>query len=409
MAAGSAAGTRGKCFLCLAAVLILLTFGSRPAAAEPATDAPAGRYPLVADRAVRNIIFLIGDGMGTAQIVAARIRAHGAGGWLAMDRMPVIGHVKTYSADQLVTDSAAAGTALAAAIKTDNMMVAMEPDGTPVRTIMEAAHRKGLATGLVVTATLTHATPAVFAAHLPNRYDEAAVAPQLLNAEVDVLLGGGRSYFLPDNRPGGLRKDGRDIITEAIQGGYRYVDTPQALKKVKSGKLLGLFADGALTTEPPEPSLADMTQRALALLSQNRHGFFVMIEGSQIDWGGHRNNPEQTVRQTLLFDAAVQVAVEFARRDDHTLVVVTADHETGGMAIVGGRLDGSEVEIAWTTHHHTGVDVPIFAFGPHAIDFTGTLDNTDIPQRMARRLGLSLLPGRPLQGKAAANVETVDN
>lgn len=385
MAAGSAAGTRGRRSLCLAAVLILFTFSTRPAAAEPATDAPPGRYPLVADRAVRNIIFLIGDGMGTAQIAAARIRAHGAGGWLAMDRMPVVGHVKTYSADQLVTDSAAAGT------------------------IMEAAHRKGLATGLVVTATLTHATPAVFAAHLPNRYDEAAVAPQLLNAGVDVLLGGGRSYFLPDSRPGGLRQDGRDLITEAVKSGYRYVDTKQALDAVKSGKLLGLFADGALSTEAPEPSLADLTQRALVLLAQRRQGFFVMIEGSQIDWGGHRNDPVQTVRQTLLFDAAVQAAVEFARHDGHTLVVVTADHETGGMAINGGRLDGSEVEIAWTTNHHSGVDVPVFAFGPHAIDFTGTLDNTDIPQRMARRLGLSLLLGGPLQGKAAASVETVDN
>ncbi|MGQ0656935.1 MAG: alkaline phosphatase [Chromatiales bacterium] len=380
-------------WLLLAAAFGLLVAGcERPRSPASLPRQPAHSYPLHNGEAVRNIIYMIGDGMGMGQIVAARMRAHGADGQLALDRMPVLGHITTYSSDELVTDSAAAGTALSTGLKTANRRIAVTPDGQVAYSILEAARDRGLATGLVVTSTITHATPAVFAAHHNNRRDEMTIAIQMLDSGVDVLLGGGRRYFLPESEPGGARVDGRNLLEEARQKGYTIVADAAALAQARGPRLLGLFADAGMTTVSPEPSLAAMAGRALELLSARQRDFFLMIEGSQIDWGGHQNNPDYAIRETLLFDEAVRTAVEFARHDGHTLVVVTADHETGGMAINDGTLDGSRLDIGWTTRKHTGVDVPVFAFGPRAVDFTGVYDNTRIPRLFAEYLGVPDFP-----------------
>ena len=349
-------------------------------------------YPPAPDGPVRNVVLLIGDGMGVSQVTAASIRAGGADGRLYMERMPVVGLAKTHSAGELVTDSAAAATALATGRKTNNGKVSVAPNGKKLLTILEAAARKGMATGLVVTSSITHATPAAFAAHVNSRSDEAEIAAQILNDKVTVLLGGGRSFFLPKSEPGSARNDARNLLAEAKKAGYSVVQDKQQFESAANAPLLGLFQLGALTTHTPEPSLAELTGKAIGLLSRNKTGFFLMVEGSQIDWAAHGGNSDETVRQTLLMDEAVKVALDFAAKDRRTLVLVTADHETGGMAIVGGALDGAKIDVKWLGGSHTAEPAPIYAFGPQARRFTGVLNNTDIPRLLSRLLGVESLP-----------------
>lgn len=349
-------------------------------------------YPLLPPSEVKNVILLIGDGMGISERAAARIKAVGAKGKLYMDRMPVTGLITTYSADKLITDSAAAGTALATGYKTNNKMIGMSPKGRKLTSILEEAKGRGMATGLVVTDDITGATPAVFASHVSCRYEHAKIAPQLLANKVNILLGGGKRNFLPSSSPGSKRKDERNLIDEAKDKGYLFVQTREELEKANSDYLLGLFQLGPLTTNPPEPSLAEMAGKAVSLLSRNKKGFFLMIEGSQIDWAGHDNDIDNNIKQTLLFDEAVKVAMDFALKDKHTLVIVTADHETGGLEIIGGSLDGVSLEVSWATKGHTPPPVPLSAFGPQAEGFMGLHDNTDIPRIIAKALGIIPFP-----------------
>jgi len=191
-------------------------------------------YPLTSAKKVRNVILCIGDGMGLGQVTLARLRAVGPQGKLHMERLPVSGLVRTHSANRLVTDSAAAGTALATGIKTKNGMIGRAPDGTHYRTILEAAQAQAMATGLVATSAITHATPASFAAHVKSRKMEAAIAEQLIANRVNVLLGGGRQYFLPKSAPGSGRKDQRNLIDEARDAGYAYAETAEQLNSVQA-------------------------------------------------------------------------------------------------------------------------------------------------------------------------------
>jgi alkaline phosphatase len=216
----------------------------------------------------------------------------------------------------------------------------MAPDGkTPCKTILETAREKGMATGLVTTSGITDATPAAFAAHVEHRSDEASVAAQELQLGVDVLFGGRKQFFLSEST-GGKRKDGRDLIEEARRAGYVVVGTASELKQAIGGKILGLFNMGNMAYEidrakTAEPSLAEMTVKTLAILAQNPKGFFSMIEGGRIDHAAHRNDAAGTIRDILAFDDAVGVALEFQRKNPDTLLIVTADHETGGMALIG--------------------------------------------------------------------------
>ena len=343
----------------------------------------------------RRVIFLIGDGMGANQAALARHRAVGAAGRLHLERLPITGLVRTYSASSSVTDSAAAVTALACGVKTDNGRIGVAPDGTAWQTLLEKARSKGFRTGLVATSTITHATPAGFAAHVESRGSEAEIAAQMLEAGVDVLLGGGRKYWL--SKPNGSRDDGRDLIKEAKAAGYQVLYNRDMLIGAAPGPVLGLFAEDAMTTYAPEPSLAEMAEAAIGLLSAKpKDGivsdprFFMMIEGSQIDWASHANDADNTVRQTLLFDMAVKEAIDFACRDKHTLVLVTADHETGGLSLKADKKTG--VVADWSSKGHTAADVPLYAFGPGSSRFSGTHDNTDIPKIIADLLTLGDFP-----------------
>lgn len=395
------------------------------------------------DVKVKNVIYLIGDGMGVSQITLAKV-VHGK---LVLDEFPVVGLVTTHSADQTVTDSAAAATALATGKKTNNFVI-----GIPnTETLLTLAQKRGKATGLVTTARVTHATPAPFAALAEKRSQEQEIANQYPAANVDVLLGGGAKFFGPDL----LKKFER----------YEIVRTGDELAKAKGPKLLGLFHEDHIPyvlDRRGEPSLADMTRKALEVLSQDPDGFFVMIEGARIDMACHASDAPSCVHEMVDFDAAVRVAVEFAKKHGDTLVVVTADHATGGLAITEKlhvrkehfakvkvsaewlarklRKEGGDVKKALAdhmgvtdvtaeelaayekaegpydpatrlgeivsrrcgvtfiafeyrilkpneTHGHDAAMVPCYAWGPGQERFAGTYDNTDLPTRIRALAG----------------------
>lgn len=344
-------------------------------------------YPLVVTKDVKNIILMIGDGMGLTQINATRIHAVGPDGFLHIDRMPVAGFIRTHAADNLITDSASSATAYATGVKTKNGMISVTPTGERLYTILEGARDREKSTGLIATSAITSATPACFAAHVKSRSNKRKIAKHLIENKVNVILGGGKYFFVPDPN-----NDHPNLIERGSNMGYTFIETREELMNVDTDHLLGLFHMESLSTFDPEPSIAEMTQKAIDILSKDTDGFFLMVEGSQIDGGGHSNEPAYTIRQMLLFDQAIEVAMNFALTDQKTLVIITADHETGGMTINGGSLDGSEIKCSWTTARHTGVNVPIFAYGPHAEMFAGLHDNTYVGLSIANLFNISPFP-----------------
>jgi alkaline phosphatase len=338
----------------------------------------------------RVIILLIGDGMGEAQRTAARWQAVGQSGQLAMDAMPVSGWSCTGSANNSVTDSAAAATALATGVKTNNGMISIDPYSNTLTTILEQAQARGMAVGLVTTVQMAHATPAAFASHVYSRSMMTEIASQMMGHHVDVLLGGGEDEFLPDTETGcypqaGERTDGRNLVGEAVAVGYTYVCTPMAFAAVPvtTTHLLGLFADEGMT-RPFSPTLAQMTQKSIDILSQDPEGFFLMVEGGQIDWACHDNDAANAISDTIGFDEAVAVAQDYASLNPNTLVIVTGDHETGGMSVSlsygeDGPFympDGTPFYVNWTTGGHTSADVPTTAQGVFSNLLEGTDENT---------------------------------
>ncbi|MHB8908124.1 MAG: alkaline phosphatase [Syntrophales bacterium] len=299
----------------------------------------------------RNIILLIGDGMGPSQFGAARLYSNRVVGKdLRMVEVMKDGrtaYVVNETADSTVTESAAAATQIACGVKVPARAAGMGTDGkTPCTTILEMAKAGGKATGLVTTSGITDATPASFSAHVPHRSDEVSVAAQELGLGVDVLMGGRKIFFLPE-ASGGKRKDGRNLLDEAKKAGYAVVGTADELRQAPDGKILGLFNMGNMAFEidrptTREPSLAEMTLKTLQVLSKSPKGFFAMIEGGRIDHAAHRNDAAATIRDMLAFDAAVGAALDFARQNPDTLLIVTADHETGGMALMGQSKESGE-------------------------------------------------------------------
>lgn len=294
----------------------------------------------------RNVILLIGDGMGPEHVRAARLLD--ADGVLAMDRLdPAPGLMTTHDYFGGVTDSAASGTALATGVKTYYGAISVDVDGNRLETVLERARSAGKATGLVSSVYLEDATPAVWAAHAADRGEYASIALQQSRSGVEVLLGSGRNYYLPQGTPGGQRRDGRDLVAEMVAAGYTFVDTVDGLRAIDASvdRLLGLFGGEWTLTYVldrqggrNEPSLVDLTGAAIEVLRGDPDGFFLMIEGGAIDWMAHNRDAAGVAAETAEFDAAVQTAFDFARADGRTLVVVTADHETGGMDF-GGPVD----------------------------------------------------------------------
>ncbi|WP_404330252.1 alkaline phosphatase [Mesobacillus maritimus] len=303
------------------------------------TNAEASKNEVNTNAEIKNVIVLIGDGMGVSYTSAHRYLKNDpstkTAEKTALDQY-LVGQQMTYPEDpeQNVTDSASAATAMSAGIKTYNNAIAVDNDGSEVKTVLEAAKEQGKATGLVATSEITHATPASFGSHDHSRKNMDAIADDyfddLMNGEhkVDVLLGGGLRNF--------DRKD-RDLTEEFQQAGYSYVTNKEELLNDKTDQILGLFASGGLPKmiDRPEetPSLEEMTNAAISRLSKDKDGFFLMVEGSQIDWAGHDNDIVGAMSEMEDFEKAFNAAIEFAKKDKHTLVVATADHSTGGYSI----------------------------------------------------------------------------
>ncbi|MEX0720349.1 MAG: alkaline phosphatase [Balneolaceae bacterium] len=343
--------------------------------------------PLVEEKSIKNIILLIGDGTGLAQISSGQIGLVGADGLLHMQTMPVTGFVKTHSSDNLITDSASGATAYSCGLKTYNGAIGVDPNQVKCKTILEMAEEKGISTGLVSTSSITHATPASFAAHVEKRSMQEEIAEDFLDSGVDVFLGGGMKWFAPNQR-----SDALDLLGQFESTGYQVLQNEGELENSDSNKLLGLFAADGLERNDSEPSLAQMTEKSLNILSQNEKGFFLMVEGSQIDWAGHANDIKYILREVKDFDDAIKAVLDFAAEDGETLVVLTADHETGGMTMQRQQSEGSELEIYWTTGSHTGIPVPLMAYGPQALEFMGWRDNTYVGQKLAELLKVGELP-----------------
>lgn len=325
----------------------------------------------------KNVIFLIGDGMGTSQVFAGLTANHGH---LFLENFKHVGFSKTQSADDYITDSAAGGTALSTGIKTYNGAIGVDVNKNPVKTILEDAEAKNLSTGLVSTSSITHATPASFIAHQPSRNMYEEIAADFIKTDIDVFIGGGYKNFTQ-------RKDGRNLVNELKQKGYTVEQDINKIKNVKSGKLVGLTAEehnGRVAERGDMLPVA--TQTAINILSQNKKGFFLMVEGSQIDWGGHAGSTIYIVEDMLDFDKTIGKVLEFAAKDGKTLVVITADHETGGMALTGGNMESGKVKADFPLGGHTAVMVPVFAYGPGAEQFTGIMENTDIHKKMKKLL-----------------------
>jgi alkaline phosphatase len=396
---------------------------------------------------IKNVIFLIGDGMGVSYTSAHRYLKDNTETKFAerteLDKY-LVGQQMTYPEDpeQNVTDSASAATAMSAGIKTYNSAIAVDNDGSEVKTVLEAAKERGKATGLVATSEITHATPASFGSHDHSRKNMNAIAndyyDDLINGKhkIDVLLGGGTDLFI---------RDDRNLVDQFKNDGFSYVTNTNELLKDNNQQVLGLFAERGLPkmidrTEDI-PSLEEMTSSAINRLNKDKDGFFLMIEGSQIDWAGHDNDIVSAMSEMEDFEKAFKAAIDFAKKDKHTLVVATADHSTGGYSIGADGIynwfgepikaakrtpdfmakeiaNGADVEetlnkyidleltaeeiqsvknakkeldidnaiekifdtrshTGWTTGGHTGEDVPVYAYGPSSNLFAGQIDNTD--------------------------------
>jgi alkaline phosphatase len=327
----------------------------------------------------KNVIFLIGDGMGLSQIFSGLVANRGD---LFLKNFTNIGFSSTQSASHFITDSGAGGTALATGKKTFNGAIGVDTDSLPLQNIREKAEAKGLATGVVSTSAITHATPASFIAHQPNRDWYEEIASDFLKTNIDVFIGGGLKNFT-------TRKDSANLLIEFQNKGYQVLTGIDSISKVTKGKLAGFTSTGHNITmlEGRGDVLPTATKTAIEILDNDSDGFFLMVEGSQIDWGCHQNNTDYIVTEMMDFDQAIGVALEFASKNNETLVIVTADHETSGFSIEGGNLKTGEVIGDFTSEFHTGVMVPVFAFGPGSQYFRGFHDNTDIPKLISKLAG----------------------
>ena len=293
---------------------------------------------------------MVPDGCGSAQTTTARWYK---GSSLSLDRMNVAG-VRTYAANSLITDSAPAASAFATGYKTSDKFISVLPESVtipgispitedlkykPVATVLEGARLIGKSVGIVATSIVQHATPAAFSAHWPDRSNYNEIGQQQVYLGIDVVFGGGKKYLLPKEK-GGARTDGEDLVELLRSRGYAFVETRDDMVRVKANKVWGIFADDYMAYEldrrkerPQEPALADMTRKAIEILSKNPKGFFLLVEGSKVDWASHAHDPVGVVSETLAFDEAVGVALDFAKKNKQTLVLAFADHSTGGMSI----------------------------------------------------------------------------
>jgi len=331
---------------------------------------------------VDNIIYMIGDGMGLCHVSMLQIEGKYAP--TSFDRAHNVALIKSYSANNRVTDSAAAGTALATGFKTDNGTLGMTPDGRRVESIIAKASERGFATGLVVTCYLQHATPAAFYAHVKNRNESDKISFDFMESGIDVAFGGGRKQFEK-----AYEDSGKNYVDLLKAEGYDVLFDQSDMAGATSGKVVGLFAEENLPTlkEGRGDYLARATEKALEILTADvkadrKKGFVMMVEGSQIDYRSHANDLEGMLAEMRDFDAAIKVAMDYADTHPHTLVVVCADHETSGLAIPSNKTDftlpESGINYSFGTSSHTGVMLPVYLYGAGAETIKGIMENSEL-------------------------------
>ncbi|MHA1960322.1 MAG: alkaline phosphatase [Candidatus Thorarchaeota archaeon] len=372
--------------------VILLLLAAVPIGSRNQTKSDDTPFSVSQDEGPFNIILMIGDGMGPEHVKLGRWVEVGPNGRLVMEQLPFSANVTTYSADSNVTDSSAAATAMATGVKTNNGFVAIDPDNTTLETILEIAQSFGRATGVVTTTTIQHGTPASFMTHVQNRNNFSEITRQIIeSANVDVLLGGGNRYFSDDQ------------IDAMVAAGYTYVDNRSEMHAVSVGKVLGLFSYGHMADEryrdyDRTPSLAEMTSKSIEILSQDPQGFFLMIEGGKIDHAAHSNHKADTALELIAFDNAVEVALQYVSSHPNTILIVTADHETGGLSIIDQNLNETlpssrseesdrrqlrierafDVAVDFANTSHSATNVPLYWTGDVFNESISIIDNTGI-------------------------------
>ena len=310
----------------------------------------------------KNIILFIGDGIGVGHISAAKIMK----GTLNIEQCKTVGLLTTRPIEGFLATSESSTTPLATGVNSKLWYISISPSKEPLKTVLEYAEEKGKSTGIVVTSSVVDATPACFVAHTDSRKKTGVIAESTVNSGVDVLFGGGLKYFLPSQTADSAGEDNKNLIAQ-LEKRYPVVTTTEGFRKLGTPKgAYGFLAvDNLPGSNEREISLAEMTRKAIEILSTNENGFFLMVESSQIDWGSHRGDSDGIIRETIDLDHAVGAGLEFAKRDGNTLVVVTSDHETGGYCFTDGSTEKHSIRIAiCATSGHTGTMVPLFAYGP---------------------------------------------
>ena len=326
-----------------------------------------------------NVILLIGDGMGLSQISAGMYANNNQ---TVLEDFSIIGLSKTHAINSLVTDSAASGTAMACGEKTYNGVLGISSRNQKLESVLEICEDNGYNTGLIANSSIVHATPASFYANIDSRKKYEEIALQLSESNVDYFIGGGKKYF-------NKREDNRNLIKE--------MDKVDVVKNFNAYKKSDVDRIGFFTynDEPPSiidgraPLLAKYLTATLDKLDNRKEPFFLMVEGSQIDWGGHANDIEYITSEFIEFNSAIEVALNFAKNNSNTLVIVTADHETGGLAITMGKTKGYEIVAGFNTGGHSATMVPVFSYGKFSELFGGIYDNTQIFHKMIEALGIN--------------------
>ena len=338
-----------------------------------------------------NVIYMIGDGMALPQVYAAMLASHEK---MTFSQFPYIGVVDTHSASNDITDSAAAGTALASDHKTNNAMLGVNPDSIPVKTVLEVMAEQGKETGIVVSSYVTHATPAAFYAKVPHRKQYEDIAVQMAeNPYLNLIIGGGMKYF-------NQRKDSLDLVARMENElGWKVYDTLDNID-ITCKKYAVMANDNHM---PPAAERGDFLPRAvktaLKTLDSAENGFFLMVEGSQIDFACHGHDSTWMMDEMLDFDYAIKVALDYAKEKGNTLVVVTADHETGGLTLPDPQGKYTNVVFDYSTGSHTCLPVLVYAFGPGAEQFTGWMQNTELKGKILNACGYENISDGLPEGK----------
>lgn len=339
------------------------------------------------DNTPKNVILLISDGAGLSQISSAFFFKENSPNYA---RFKHIGLMNTTSSREKVTDSAAGATAFACGVKTYNGAIGVADDSTDVENLVEIATLKNIKSGIIATSSITHATPASFFAHTLSRGSAEEIASGLVESDVNFFAGGGLQFF-------NNRKDERKLLSELKEKNFS-IDTTSLtdISKIQSSeKVAFLLAKDAMppVAEGRGDFLANATELAIQFLSKDNSNFFIMAEGSQVDWGGHANDEKYLVSELIDFDDTIGKALDYAEKDGNTLVIVTSDHETGGATLApkakiaedGTKYnDYSEIELIFSTGGHSASLIPVFAYGPGSEEFAGVYENTDIFEKILK-------------------------